>query len=355
MSDALWNYVNAWWVEDPATRPPAKVIVWNIAMTKPSDHTNLIEYPSEPEQSQESNNLLDHFRTDPRAQVMLAPAVSTLTSAEGRFGKKPKSRHWLPYKRNSRPGTTRKPFPDVASMTAIPHSSLIFRDDPDRSPLRDWLPDLDDSQTPDAQRFELVEISETSPITLPGYDVRTKYGTCIDAQASIILPPDLPPNDAFLSSPSIPMSAGMPGSGCTFGLECGCVDCRTGQAAMDRGSMAHWWETYRDMQNIALPGHELAASTSTLTNGIEQFLGRGAALPAPPHNPKIPSDVGIDSMNITVYPTAAMETQELPTTPAPHEPSLSGTMPCNTYLPTYRSRRSFSDSSLPPPQAWYVG
>ncbi|KAJ7266628.1 kinase-like domain-containing protein [Mycena rebaudengoi] len=78
MSDALWNYVNAWWVEDPATRPPAKVIVRNIAMSKPSDHTNLIEYPSEPGQSQESSNLLDHLRTDPRAKVMMLIDKSTL-------------------------------------------------------------------------------------------------------------------------------------------------------------------------------------------------------------------------------------------------------------------------------------
>ncbi|KAJ7224800.1 kinase-like domain-containing protein [Mycena rebaudengoi] len=38
MSEALWKYMNKWWAEDPATRPPAKVIVRNIAMSKvPSD------------------------------------------------------------------------------------------------------------------------------------------------------------------------------------------------------------------------------------------------------------------------------------------------------------------------------
>ncbi|KAJ7224784.1 kinase-like domain-containing protein [Mycena rebaudengoi] len=33
MSDALWKCVNAWWAEDPATRPPAEVIASNVAMT----------------------------------------------------------------------------------------------------------------------------------------------------------------------------------------------------------------------------------------------------------------------------------------------------------------------------------
>ncbi|KAJ7231335.1 kinase-like domain-containing protein [Mycena rebaudengoi] len=32
MSEALWKCVNEWWVEDPATRPPTKVVVRNIAM-----------------------------------------------------------------------------------------------------------------------------------------------------------------------------------------------------------------------------------------------------------------------------------------------------------------------------------
>ncbi|KAJ7266662.1 kinase-like domain-containing protein [Mycena rebaudengoi] len=86
MSDALWNYVNAWWAEDPATRPPAKVIARNVAMTKPSDHTNLIEYPSEPEQSQESNNLLDHFRTDPKAKVMVSALNISLLEKDSNAG-----------------------------------------------------------------------------------------------------------------------------------------------------------------------------------------------------------------------------------------------------------------------------
>ncbi|KAJ7224796.1 kinase-like domain-containing protein [Mycena rebaudengoi] len=43
MSDALWNYLNAWWAENPTTRPPIEVVVRNVAMTQPSDHTNPIE------------------------------------------------------------------------------------------------------------------------------------------------------------------------------------------------------------------------------------------------------------------------------------------------------------------------
>ncbi|KAJ7238886.1 kinase-like domain-containing protein [Mycena rebaudengoi] len=86
MSDALWNYLDAWWAEDPATRPPAKVIVRNIAMTKSSDHTTLIESPSEPEQSQESKNLLDHFRTDPRAKVMMSALNISLLEKDSNAG-----------------------------------------------------------------------------------------------------------------------------------------------------------------------------------------------------------------------------------------------------------------------------
>ncbi|KAJ7293899.1 hypothetical protein C8J57DRAFT_40541 [Mycena rebaudengoi] len=140
--------------------------------------------------------------------------------------------------------------------------------------------------------------------------------------------PDLPPilyNDAFPSSPSIPTFDVMPpmstitslaGSGCTCGLECacpGCVEHRGPEhAAKDRASCADGCGTCIDARaNIALPGHESAASTSALTNSIiEQFLARAAALPAPPNNRKMPSGVGIDPMNIMVYPTAAMETQE---------------------------------------------
>ncbi|KAJ7210651.1 kinase-like domain-containing protein [Mycena rebaudengoi] len=43
MSDALWNYVNGWWAEDPATRPPIEVVVRNVAITQPRGLTNLIE------------------------------------------------------------------------------------------------------------------------------------------------------------------------------------------------------------------------------------------------------------------------------------------------------------------------
>ncbi|KAJ7224826.1 kinase-like domain-containing protein [Mycena rebaudengoi] len=59
MSDALWNYVNAWWVEDPATRPPAKVIVRNIEMTKPSDHTNGASTTDVPHNSLTFGNVRD--------------------------------------------------------------------------------------------------------------------------------------------------------------------------------------------------------------------------------------------------------------------------------------------------------
>ncbi|KAJ7224830.1 kinase-like domain-containing protein, partial [Mycena rebaudengoi] len=46
MSDALWKYMNAWWARNPSTRPPTEVVVRNVAMIQPSDHTSLIEYPS---------------------------------------------------------------------------------------------------------------------------------------------------------------------------------------------------------------------------------------------------------------------------------------------------------------------
>ncbi|KAJ7231954.1 kinase-like domain-containing protein [Mycena rebaudengoi] len=41
MSDALWKYVNAWWAEDPATRPPVEVIV--NTMSQRSDYPSTIE------------------------------------------------------------------------------------------------------------------------------------------------------------------------------------------------------------------------------------------------------------------------------------------------------------------------
>ncbi|KAJ7231339.1 kinase-like domain-containing protein [Mycena rebaudengoi] len=50
MSDALWKYMNAWWAENPTTRPPIEVVVRNVAMVQPSDHTSLIEYPSNHDQ-----------------------------------------------------------------------------------------------------------------------------------------------------------------------------------------------------------------------------------------------------------------------------------------------------------------
>ncbi|KAJ7231346.1 kinase-like domain-containing protein [Mycena rebaudengoi] len=43
MSEALWNYVNAWWAEDPATRPLTKVIVRNVEMIQSRDFTSPIE------------------------------------------------------------------------------------------------------------------------------------------------------------------------------------------------------------------------------------------------------------------------------------------------------------------------
>ncbi|KAJ7224795.1 kinase-like domain-containing protein [Mycena rebaudengoi] len=43
MSDALWNYVNTWWAENPTTRPTIEVVVRTVAKTQPSDHTNPIE------------------------------------------------------------------------------------------------------------------------------------------------------------------------------------------------------------------------------------------------------------------------------------------------------------------------
>ncbi|KAJ7216754.1 kinase-like domain-containing protein [Mycena rebaudengoi] len=327
MSEALWKYVSEWWAEDPATRPPAEMVVGNITVTKSSDHTNLIEYPSEPKQSQESY-LLDHlyFDVDARRNVSAlnisllekdSDAISPVSSGsidfsfcQTRIWQKRKSQHWHPYSddRNSRPGATRKPFPDIASTTAVPHNSLIFGDVPDSLDLRD-------SQTPDAQRFELVEISETSPITSPGYDARTKCGTCIDAQASLILPvqgPDLPPSPTFAVMPPMSTITSLAGSGCTCGFECGCADCGPGHAAKYRAGGADRCKACVDAHtSIVLPAHELAASTSTFTNGrVEQFLVRAATLPAPPNNRKMPSSVWIDPMNTIVYPTTAMETPE---------------------------------------------
>ncbi|KAF7356403.1 hypothetical protein MVEN_00972900 [Mycena venus] len=35
MSDGLWQHVNAYWAEDPATRPFASVVVWEITWPPP--------------------------------------------------------------------------------------------------------------------------------------------------------------------------------------------------------------------------------------------------------------------------------------------------------------------------------
>ncbi|KAJ7674425.1 hypothetical protein B0H17DRAFT_988242 [Mycena rosella] len=142
--------------------------------------------------------------------------------------------------------------------------------------------------------------------------------------------PDLPPilfNEST-PSPSIPTFATMPpmstitslaGSGCTCGLECacpGCVEHRGPEhAAKDRKSCADGCGTCVDARaGIALPGHghEPASSlnSSVLTSIIDQFLARAAALPAPPNNRKMGFGVGIDPMNVMVYPTAAMENEQ---------------------------------------------
>ncbi|KAJ7480050.1 hypothetical protein B0H11DRAFT_1265277 [Mycena galericulata] len=141
--------------------------------------------------------------------------------------------------------------------------------------------------------------------------------------------PDLPPilfNEAS-PSPSVPTFATMPpmsmitslaGSGCTCGLECacpGCVEHRGPEhAAKDRRSCADGCGTCVDAHaGIALPGHE-SPTSSTLTSQIsdsiiDQFLARAAALPAPPSNRKMGVGVGIDPMNIMVYPAAALESK----------------------------------------------
>ncbi|KAJ7451132.1 hypothetical protein FB451DRAFT_711523 [Mycena latifolia] len=142
--------------------------------------------------------------------------------------------------------------------------------------------------------------------------------------------PDLPPilfNEST-PSPSIPTFATMPpmstitslaGSGCTCGLECacpGCVEHRGPEhAAKDRKSCADGCGTCVDARvGIALPGHEIdipsLTTNNALTSIIDQFLARAAALPAPPSNRKMGFGVGIDPMNIMVYPTAAMENQQ---------------------------------------------
>ncbi|KAJ7139483.1 hypothetical protein C8R44DRAFT_727534 [Mycena epipterygia] len=141
--------------------------------------------------------------------------------------------------------------------------------------------------------------------------------------------PDLPPilfNDAS-PSPSIPTFEIMPpmstitslaGSGCTCGLECacpGCVEHRGSEhAAKDRKSCADGCGTCIDARaGLALPGHESASTITTsaiATSIIDQFLARAAALPAPPNNRKMGFGVGIDPMNVMVYPTAAMESEQ---------------------------------------------
>ncbi|KAJ6569536.1 hypothetical protein B0H19DRAFT_697849 [Mycena capillaripes] len=138
--------------------------------------------------------------------------------------------------------------------------------------------------------------------------------------------PDLPPilYDESSPSPSIPTFATMPpmstitslaGSGCTCGVECacpGCVEHRGPEhAAKDRPSCADGCGTCVDAHaGLALPGYEAASTSSITTSIIDQFLARAAALPAPPSNRKMGVGVDLDPMNIMVYPSAAIDSQQ---------------------------------------------
>jgi hypothetical protein len=84
-------------------------------------------------------------------------------------------------------------------------------------------------------------------------------------------------------------------------------------AATDRKSCADGCGTCVDARaGVALPGHEPPNMfvSSALTSIIDQFLARAAALPAPPNNRKMGFGVEIDPVNVMVYPTAAMESQQ---------------------------------------------
>ncbi|KAJ6597707.1 hypothetical protein DFH09DRAFT_1399391 [Mycena vulgaris] len=57
-------------------------------------------------------------------------------------------------------------------------------------------------------------------------------------------------------------------------------------------------------------GSANAACASTFTSIIGQFLARAVALPAPPTNRKMARALRIDPVNIMVYPTAAMKSEQ---------------------------------------------
>ncbi|KAJ7771944.1 hypothetical protein DFH07DRAFT_211970, partial [Mycena maculata] len=167
---------------------------------------------------------------------------------------------------------------------------------------------------------------QTSRPASPNHHKRSKH---INITTERSPGPDLPPilfNEAG-PSPSVPTFATMPpmstitslaGSGCTCGLECacpGCVEHRGSEhAAKDRRNCRDGCGTCVDAHaDLVLPGFESTSTSSASqvpASIIDQFLARAAALPAPPNNRKMGFGVGIDPMNIMVYPPAALESQQ---------------------------------------------
>ncbi|KAJ7224781.1 hypothetical protein C8J57DRAFT_1390781, partial [Mycena rebaudengoi] len=212
MSEALWKYVNEWWAEDPATRPPAEVIVRNIAITQPSDYTSPIEdasdhdhlqwgsplYSKYPDSSSDEilpqslyypNIMVLHGSADYTHPSMVYPApnpsidstdpeksnnvLDYLTDHRAkmrRLAKKPKIQSRHPYNdhRSRRPGM-RVDLDDIVCRYS--ESTSAVQDDAGGG-----------SNSPDAHRFELVEISERGPVaTSPGY---LYYGHDFDVRTS---------------------------------------------------------------------------------------------------------------------------------------------------------------------------
>ncbi|KAJ7102497.1 hypothetical protein B0H15DRAFT_919647 [Mycena belliarum] len=181
------------------------------------------------------------------------------------------------------------------------------------------------ADAPTSPRPNHASKRQTSRPASPNHHKRTKHISIERAAPGPDLPPILFSESA--PSPSIPTFATMPpmstitslaGSGCTCGLECacpGCVEHRGSEhAAKDRRSCADGCGTCVDEHaGVALPGLDSPAALtndSALTSIIHKFLARAAALPAPPSNRKMGVGVGIDPMNIMVYPSAAMESQQ---------------------------------------------
>jgi hypothetical protein len=102
------------------------------------------------------------------------------------------------------------------------------------------------------------------------------------------------------------------GSGCTCGLQCACPGCiqHRGRehASKDRRDCADGCGScINHAGGIELPSLSSGTNPPSI---LDQFFARAAALPRPPTSRKIGAGIHIDPMNVMVYPTTALETEE---------------------------------------------